>query len=153
MRNLRRGSDVILYDYHLAWSCFVAVRFCCKRGGYRECTTHTCIFIQSLVLWKYLKQSFFPLQELNDVPLYVSLHSMSATLKCTPPSATLFRSAVVNAGYRISGSHANPLGLKTDAPMEALWDIMRCWVGFINLSLSFIKGPIVCCRKWCMNRL
>ncbi|KAG0596587.1 hypothetical protein M758_UG268000 [Ceratodon purpureus] len=67
-------------------------------------------------------------EELNDVPLYVSLHSMSATLKCTPPSATLFRSAVVNAGYRISGSHANPLGLKTDAPMEVLWDIMRCWV-------------------------
>jgi len=65
---------------------------------------------------------------LNDVPLYVSLHSMSATLKCTPPSATLFRSAVVNAGYQISGSHANPLGLKTDAPMEVLWDIMRCWV-------------------------
>ena len=53
---------------------------------------------------------------------------MSATLKCTPPSATLFRSAVVNAGYHISGSHANPLGLKTDAPMEVLWDIMRCWV-------------------------
>jgi tRNA (guanine26-N2/guanine27-N2)-dimethyltransferase len=67
-------------------------------------------------------------EELNDVPLYISLHSMSATLKCTPPSATLFRSAVVNAGYRISGSHANPLGLKTDAPMEVLWDIMRCWV-------------------------
>jgi tRNA (guanine26-N2/guanine27-N2)-dimethyltransferase len=53
---------------------------------------------------------------------------MSATLKCTPPSSALFRSAVVNAGYRISGSHANPLGLKTDAPMEVLWDIMRCWV-------------------------
>lgn len=67
-------------------------------------------------------------EEINDVPLYVSLHSMSATLKCTPPSATLFRSAVVNAGYRISGTHANPLGLKTDAPMEILWDIMRCWV-------------------------
>lgn len=73
------------------------------------------------------------LQEMIDVPLYVSLHSMSATLKCTPPSATLFRSAVVNAGYHISGSHANPLGLKTDAPMEVLWDIMRCWVCCQNL--------------------
>lgn len=73
------------------------------------------------------------------MPLYVSLHSMSATLKCTPPSATLFRSAVVNAGYRISGSHANPLGLKTDAPMEVLWDIMRCWVCTINLYLNCIE--------------
>ncbi|CAM6032724.1 unnamed protein product [Sphagnum compactum] len=67
-------------------------------------------------------------EEIIDIPLYISLHSMSATLKCTPPSSALFRSAVVNAGYRISGSHANPLGLKTDAPMEVLWDIMRCWV-------------------------
>jgi tRNA (guanine26-N2/guanine27-N2)-dimethyltransferase len=22
----------------------------------------------------------------------------------------------------------NPLGMKTDAPMEVIWDIMRCWV-------------------------
>ncbi|CAM6128891.1 unnamed protein product [Calypogeia fissa] len=67
-------------------------------------------------------------EELVDVALYLNLHSMSATLKCTPPSATLYRSAVANAGYRISSSHANPLGVKTDAPMEVLWDIMRCWV-------------------------
>ncbi len=32
------------------------------------------------------------------------------------------------AGYRVSGSHANPLGLKTDAPPEVFWDVMRCWV-------------------------
>ncbi|GAQ82087.1 tRNA methyltransferase [Klebsormidium nitens] len=67
-------------------------------------------------------------EELPDCPLYVSLHALSATLKCTPPSAILFRSAVANAGYRVSTSHANPLGIKTDAPMEVLWDIMRCWV-------------------------
>ncbi|PIN06358.1 tRNA (guanine(26)-N(2))-dimethyltransferase [Handroanthus impetiginosus] len=40
----------------------------------------------------------------------------------------MLRSAVVNAGYRISGTHVNPLGLKTDAPMGVIWDIMRCWV-------------------------
>ena len=28
----------------------------------------------------------------------------------------------------MSGTHANPLGLKTDAPPEVMWDIMRCWV-------------------------
>lgn len=68
------------------------------------------------------------LQELLDVPLFVSLHSLCATLKCTSPSAALFRSAVANAGHRISGSHACALGLKTDAPFEVIWDIMRCWV-------------------------
>lgn len=68
------------------------------------------------------------LQELPDVPLFLSLHNLCATLKCTSPSAVIFRSAVINAGYRISGTHVNPLGLKTDAPMEVIWDIMRCWV-------------------------
>ncbi|KAF3329183.1 putative tRNA (guanine(26)-N(2))-dimethyltransferase 2 [Carex littledalei] len=67
-------------------------------------------------------------EELDDVPLFVSLHNLCATLKCTSPSAVMFRSAVLNAGYRISGSHVNPLGLKSDAPMEVIWDIMRCWV-------------------------
>ncbi|MQL72924.1 hypothetical protein Taro_005276 [Colocasia esculenta] len=67
-------------------------------------------------------------EELPDVPLFVSLHNLCATLKCTSPSAVIFRSAVLNAGYRISGSHVNPLGLKSDAPMDVIWDIMRCWV-------------------------
>ncbi|KAK4745098.1 hypothetical protein SAY87_011410 [Trapa incisa] len=67
-------------------------------------------------------------EELPDVPLFLSLHNLCATLKCTSPSAVIFRSAVVNAGYRISGTHVNPLGMKTDAPMDVIWDIMRCWV-------------------------
>ncbi|XP_057738750.1 tRNA (guanine(26)-N(2))-dimethyltransferase 2-like isoform X2 [Arachis stenosperma] len=67
-------------------------------------------------------------EELTDVPLFLSLHNLCATLKCTSPSAVMFRSAVINAGYRISGTHVNPLGLKSDAPMDVIWDIMRCWV-------------------------
>ncbi|KAI5062041.1 hypothetical protein GOP47_0022580 [Adiantum capillus-veneris] len=67
-------------------------------------------------------------EELLDAPLYLSLHSLCSTLKCTSPSASLFRYAVVNAGYNISSSHASPLGLKTNAPMDVVWDIMRCWV-------------------------
>lgn len=67
-------------------------------------------------------------EELVDVPLYVTIHSMAATLKCEPPNVTLFRSAIINAGYRVSISHASALAVKTDAPMEVLWDIMRCWV-------------------------
>ncbi|XP_042472755.1 probable tRNA (guanine(26)-N(2))-dimethyltransferase 1 [Zingiber officinale] len=67
-------------------------------------------------------------EELHNVPLFVSLHSLCSTLKCTSPPAVVFRSAVINAGFQISGSHVNPLGLKTDAPMDVIWDIMRCWV-------------------------
>ncbi|KAF6140078.1 hypothetical protein GIB67_001819 [Kingdonia uniflora] len=67
-------------------------------------------------------------EELPDVPLFLSLHNLCGTLKCTSPSAVIFRSAVINAGYRVSGTHVNPLGIKSDAPMDIIWDIMRCWV-------------------------
>uniref|UniRef100_A0A0A9BPC9 tRNA (guanine(26)-N(2))-dimethyltransferase n=1 Tax=Arundo donax TaxID=35708 RepID=A0A0A9BPC9_ARUDO len=40
----------------------------------------------------------------------------------------MFRSAVLNAGYRISSTHVNPLGVKSDAPWDVIWGIMRCWV-------------------------
>ncbi|KAJ4763964.1 tRNA (guanine(26)-N(2))-dimethyltransferase [Rhynchospora pubera] len=68
------------------------------------------------------------MQELHDVPLFVSLHNLCATLNCTSPSAVMFRSVVLNAGYHISGSHVNPLGLKSDAPIEVIWGIRHCWV-------------------------
>lgn len=56
------------------------------------------------------------------------MHDMCKTVHCTPPKAEVFRSALINAGFRVSGSHANPLALKTDAPPEVVWDILRCWI-------------------------
>ena len=67
-------------------------------------------------------------EELPDVPLHYDLHSMGGTLKATPPNHWLFKSAIINAGYRVSGCHSSALGIKTDAPVETLWDILRCWV-------------------------
>ncbi|EFN59063.1 hypothetical protein CHLNCDRAFT_29505, partial [Chlorella variabilis] len=68
-------------------------------------------------------------EELGDQPLYLNLHDICKTLRTSPPRSEAFRSALVNAGYRVSGTHANPLGIKTDAPWSVVWDIMRCWVG------------------------
>uniref|UniRef100_A0A669F8F9 tRNA (guanine(26)-N(2))-dimethyltransferase n=1 Tax=Oreochromis niloticus TaxID=8128 RepID=A0A669F8F9_ORENI len=42
-------------------------------------------------------------------------------------SLTLFRSALLHAGHRVSLSHACKNAIKTDAPPAAIWDIMRCW--------------------------
>ncbi|KAK9806734.1 hypothetical protein WJX72_000916 [[Myrmecia] bisecta] len=67
-------------------------------------------------------------EELADVPLYFNVHDICKTIHCTPPRAEVLRSALVNAGYRVSSTHANPLGIKTDAPWAVIWDIMRCWV-------------------------
>ncbi|MBN3301995.1 TRM1 dimethyltransferase, partial [Amia calva] len=66
-------------------------------------------------------------EELQDVPLYYTLDSMSSTLHCNTPSLLQARSALLHAGYRVSLSHACKNALKTDAPPSALWDIMRCW--------------------------
>ena len=39
-------------------------------------------------------------EELPDAPLYLNLHDVCKTLRCTPPRHDAFRSALVNAGYR-----------------------------------------------------
>jgi tRNA (guanine26-N2/guanine27-N2)-dimethyltransferase len=66
-------------------------------------------------------------EELPDAPLYYSLHSLAKTISVTPPPSDAFRSALVHAGHRVSSTHANPLGVKTDAPPHVVWDVMRCW--------------------------
>nr|GEY08460.1 ribonuclease H protein [Tanacetum cinerariifolium] len=50
----------------------------------------------------------------------VMLHTRRDGNQCADHMARLviFRSPVINARYRISGTHVNPLGLKSDAPME-----------------------------------
>ncbi|KAK9106541.1 hypothetical protein Syun_022552 [Stephania yunnanensis] len=87
--------------------------------------------------------------ELPDVPLFLSLHNLCATLKCTSPSAVIFRSAVINAGYRISVTHVYPLGLKSDAPMDVIWDIMRCWVENhpVKAQPSDQPGSVILAKK------
>ncbi|KAF5958487.1 hypothetical protein HYC85_005712 [Camellia sinensis] len=62
--------------------------------------------------------------ELPDVPLFLSLHNLCATSKMH----FSLGSNIPICRYRISGTHVNPLGLKSDAPMDVIWDIMRCWV-------------------------
>jgi hypothetical protein len=38
------------------------------------------------------------------------------------------RSALLNAGYNVSSSHCEPAAVKTNAPFDYIWDIMRLWV-------------------------
>lgn len=39
----------------------------------------------------------------------------------------LFRSAILNAGFRVSYTHMHKTSIKTDAPTSVIWDLMRCW--------------------------
>ncbi|CAJ1052918.1 tRNA (guanine(26)-N(2))-dimethyltransferase [Xyrichtys novacula] len=66
-------------------------------------------------------------EELEDVPLYYTVDSMSSTIHTNTPPLLQFRSALLHAGHRVSLSHACKSAIKTDAPPAVLWDIMRCW--------------------------
>merc|ERR1712166_575836 len=59
---------------------------------------------------------------MGDIP------GMCRVLKSTTPPAILVRSALLNAGYKVSQTHTAANGIKTDAPMEVVWDILRCYV-------------------------
>ncbi|KAK2575282.1 hypothetical protein KPH14_008134 [Odynerus spinipes] len=62
-----------------------------------------------------------------DVPLYYAANRLMSIVKCSTPPMLLFRSALLNAGYNVSYSHANKLSIKTDAPNDVVWDIVRAW--------------------------
>uniref|UniRef100_A0A665VYN1 tRNA (guanine(26)-N(2))-dimethyltransferase n=1 Tax=Echeneis naucrates TaxID=173247 RepID=A0A665VYN1_ECHNA len=66
-------------------------------------------------------------EELEDVPLYYTVDSLSSTIHCNTPPLLQFRSALLHAGHRVSLSHACKNAIKTDASPSVLWDIMRCW--------------------------
>lgn len=66
-------------------------------------------------------------EELPDVPLYYIIDQLCSLLHCNVIPLIQFRSALLNAGYRVSLSHAAKGSAKTDAPMNVIWDILRCW--------------------------
>lgn len=67
-------------------------------------------------------------EELQDVPLYYVLDDICNVLHCSPPNMLQMRSALLNAGYKVSLSHAAKNSYKTDAPAGVIWDVMRGWV-------------------------
>jgi tRNA (guanine26-N2/guanine27-N2)-dimethyltransferase len=66
--------------------------------------------------------------ECFDCPLYYHIPDLANTMHCTCPTLHLFMSALLNAGYRVSNTHCKSNSIKTDAPNEVIWDIMRAWV-------------------------
>jgi tRNA (guanine26-N2/guanine27-N2)-dimethyltransferase len=63
-----------------------------------------------------------------DTPLYYTMPGLCQALKCTSPSNKDVKAALINAGYKVSGYHKEPTAIKTDAPDQVVWDVMRAWV-------------------------
>ncbi|XP_063829867.1 tRNA (guanine(26)-N(2))-dimethyltransferase [Ostrinia nubilalis] len=66
-------------------------------------------------------------EELHDAPFYHALDKMCGRVHVTCMPALLMRSAILNAGYKVSYSHASKLSVKSPAPARLLWDIIRAW--------------------------
>ncbi|KAI7900790.1 N2,N2-dimethylguanosine tRNA methyltransferase [Cokeromyces recurvatus] len=68
------------------------------------------------------------IKEEIHVPFYWTLARLCSTVHCnTIPMMDLY-SAILNAGYQVSASHAAKQSIKTNAPPSVMWDIMRAWV-------------------------
>ena len=68
-------------------------------------------------------------EELEDCPLYYVIDKLANVIHCSVPSMLQFRSALITLGYRVSSTHANSNGLKTNAPND----------GMIFLSFPFFS--------------
>lgn len=66
-------------------------------------------------------------EELPDVPFYYVDDRLCSMAKVRVPKMVVFRSALLNAGYRVSLSHAHKGAIKTDAPPEFIWDMIRAF--------------------------
>lgn len=67
-------------------------------------------------------------EELMDAPLHYTLPGLSKTLHCSNPRMDQLQGAIRHAGYEASQFHKVPDAIKTNAPNDVVWDIMRCWV-------------------------
>lgn len=67
-------------------------------------------------------------EELVDAPLHYTMPGLSKTLHCSNPRMDQIQGAIRAAGYEASQFHKVPEAIKTNAPNDVIWDIMRCWI-------------------------
>ncbi|KAF8550284.1 N2,N2-dimethylguanosine tRNA methyltransferase [Imleria badia] len=66
-------------------------------------------------------------QEELDVPFYFTPGKVAGTFHCSTPSLGDVASALLNAGHKVSRSHASPGSLKTTASRDVIHDVFRAW--------------------------
>lgn len=63
-----------------------------------------------------------------DIPLYHVMDDLCNVVHCEPMKDMDLRSALLNAGYQVSFSPCVKNSIKTDAPNQVVWDIIRTHV-------------------------
>lgn len=98
---------------------------------------HNKEFIQSLIdllpTMKFFKTTARIEAVLNscirelDSPFYYDISVLTGIIHSSTPSREILVSILEKLGYKTSGTHCKPGMLKTDAPGELIWDILRRW--------------------------
>ncbi|KAH0826983.1 N2,N2-dimethylguanosine tRNA methyltransferase [Lanmaoa asiatica] len=78
-------------------------------------------------------------QEELDVPFYFTPGKVAGTFHCSTPSLGDVASALLNAGHKISRSHASAGSLKTTASREVIHDVFRAWAGRHSVRMDRIS--------------
>ncbi|KXG45404.1 tRNA (guanine(26)-N(2))-dimethyltransferase [Penicillium griseofulvum] len=60
-------------------------------------------------------------------PFYFSISALAKVIHTTTPPIDEFRGALSHLGYRSTRSHTKPNSIRTDAPWEVIWEVMREW--------------------------
>ncbi|KAK2018185.1 N2,N2-dimethylguanosine tRNA methyltransferase [Colletotrichum eremochloae] len=68
------------------------------------------------------------LARVDHYPFFLMPSRLAGILSTQQPPDDMFRGALKHLGYRVTRSHCRPGSVKTDAPWEAIWFIMREWV-------------------------
>ncbi|KAJ2632141.1 RNA methyltransferase tRNA(m5U54)methyltransferase [Coemansia sp. RSA 1290] len=80
------------------------------------------------------------LEELDDTPLHYDIATLCSAVRCVCPPLTKLNSALLNAGYRVSGVHTHQGSIKTDAPPHVIWDAIRAHVRETGRSSRIAAG-------------
>jgi tRNA (guanine26-N2/guanine27-N2)-dimethyltransferase len=60
-------------------------------------------------------------------PFFVCLSDLSRVIRSYTVPINMFRGALHGLGYRTTRSHTRPNSLRTDAPWDVIWEVMREW--------------------------
>jgi len=65
---------------------------------------------------------------IDHYPFFFIPSVLSKVIHCITPHENALRGALRHLGYRVTRSHTKPGTIKTDAPWDVIWEIMRGWV-------------------------
>ncbi|OMJ16122.1 tRNA (guanine(26)-N(2))-dimethyltransferase [Smittium culicis] len=69
-----------------------------------------------------------------DVPFHYTLNELCSAAKTSCPPILKITSAILHLGFKVSIAHSCQCSIKTNAPNEIIWDIIRAYVATVGRS-------------------